>query len=61
MAKTRPYPALCQSAHRGGNADQDEAKKGEAAAYAAVEEAYQFALSSPDPDPARHYLEGVYA
>src|ERR1700682_5838077 len=30
---------------------QQEAKEDEAAAYAAVEEAYRFGLSSPDPDP----------
>ena len=43
-----------------GRLDQDEAKREEAAAYAAVEEAYQFALGSPDPDP-ETFLEGVYA
>jgi len=39
---------------------QQEAKQEEAAAYAAVEEAYQFGLGSPDPDP-ETLLEGVYA
>jgi acetoin:2,6-dichlorophenolindophenol oxidoreductase subunit alpha len=39
---------------------QQEAKEDEAAAYAAVEEAYRFGLSSPDPDP-ETLLEGVYA
>jgi len=39
---------------------QQERKEEEAAAYAAVEEAYQFGLSSPDPDP-ETLLEGVYA
>jgi pyruvate dehydrogenase E1 component alpha subunit len=39
---------------------QQECKQEEAAAYAAVEEAYQFGLSSPDPDP-ETLLEGVYA
>jgi pyruvate dehydrogenase E1 component alpha subunit len=43
-----------------GKLDQEEAKREEAAAYAAVEEAYQFALHSPDPDP-ETLLEGVYA
>jgi TPP-dependent pyruvate/acetoin dehydrogenase alpha subunit len=38
----------------------EEAKKEEAAAQTAVEEAYQFALGSPDPDP-ETLLEGVYA
>jgi TPP-dependent pyruvate/acetoin dehydrogenase alpha subunit len=39
---------------------QQEVKQEEAAAYAAVEEAYQFGLGSPDPDP-ETLLEGVYA
>lgn len=39
---------------------QEEVAQEEAAAYQAVEEAYQFALSSPDPDP-EALLEGVYA
>jgi pyruvate dehydrogenase E1 component alpha subunit len=39
---------------------QQEAKQLEAAAYAAIEEAYQFGLNSPDPDPMT-LLEGVYA
>ena len=43
-----------------GLLDADGAKREEAAAYAAVEEAYQFALGSPDPDP-ETFLEGVYA
>ena len=42
-----------------GMLDQDEAKQRETAAYSAIEEAYQFALDSPDPDPAT-LLEGVY-
>ncbi|HLI09410.1 MAG TPA: thiamine pyrophosphate-dependent dehydrogenase E1 component subunit alpha [Ktedonobacteraceae bacterium] len=44
----------------GGKLDQAGAKQEEAAAYAAVEEAYQFALGSADPDP-ETLLEGVYA
>jgi TPP-dependent pyruvate/acetoin dehydrogenase alpha subunit len=40
--------------------NQEDVKKEEAAAYAAVEEAYQFGLGSPDPDP-ETLLEGVYA
>jgi pyruvate dehydrogenase E1 component alpha subunit len=43
-----------------GKLDQAEVKREEAAAYRAVEDAYQFAVSSPDPDPAT-LLEGVYA
>jgi TPP-dependent pyruvate/acetoin dehydrogenase alpha subunit len=43
-----------------GKLDQAGAKQEEARAYAAVEEAYQFALSSPDPVP-ETLLEGVYA
>ncbi len=43
-----------------GKLDQAGAKQEEARAYAAVEEAYQFALSSPDPAP-ETLLEGVYA
>jgi acetoin:2,6-dichlorophenolindophenol oxidoreductase subunit alpha len=39
---------------------QEDVKKEEAAAYAEVEEAYQFGLGSPDPDP-ETLLEGVYA
>jgi acetoin:2,6-dichlorophenolindophenol oxidoreductase subunit alpha len=39
---------------------EEEAKMEEAAAKTAVEEAYQFALGSPDPDP-ETLLEGVYA
>ncbi len=39
---------------------QEDVRKEEAAAYAAVEEAYQFGLGSPDPDP-ETLLEGVYA
>ena len=40
--------------------NREEIKKEEISAYAAVEEAYQFGLSSPDPNPAT-LLEGVYA
>lgn len=40
--------------------NQDEIKQQEAAAYAEVEAAYQFALNSPDPAP-ETLLEGVYA
>lgn len=58
--KRDPIPHFASLLIAEGMLDQDEAKKGEAAAYAAVEEAYQFALSSPDPDPAT-LLEGVYA
>ena len=39
---------------------QEEIKSIEAAAYQAIEDAYQFALGSPDPDP-ETLLEGVYA
>jgi len=39
---------------------EEEAKNEAALAYTAIEEAYQFALSSPDPDP-ETLLEGVYA
>ena len=38
----------------------EQVKQEEVAAYAAVEEAYQFGMDSPDPDPAT-LLEGVYA
>ncbi|MBE3558136.1 MAG: thiamine pyrophosphate-dependent dehydrogenase E1 component subunit alpha [Ktedonobacteraceae bacterium] len=43
-----------------GVLSQQEIEQEEAAAYQAVEDAYQFALHSPDPDPAA-LLEGVYA
>ncbi|WP_069804653.1 thiamine pyrophosphate-dependent dehydrogenase E1 component subunit alpha [Thermogemmatispora onikobensis] len=39
---------------------QEEIEREEAAAYQAIEEAYQFALASPEPDP-DSLLEGVYA
>jgi len=39
---------------------EQDAKQAMAAAYQAVEDAYQFALNSPDPDP-EMLLEGVYA
>ena len=39
---------------------QEEIKSMEAIAYQAIEDAYQFALGSPDPDP-ETLLEGVYA
>jgi pyruvate dehydrogenase E1 component alpha subunit len=39
---------------------QQEIKQEETAAYEAIEAAYQFALTSPDPDP-ETLLEGVYA
>jgi pyruvate dehydrogenase E1 component alpha subunit len=39
---------------------EQDVKQQEAAAYQAIEEAYQFALNSPDPDP-EMLLEGVYA
>ncbi len=39
---------------------EEEVKNEAASAYAVIEEAYQFALSSPDPDPLT-LLEGVYA
>lgn len=39
---------------------QQEIKQEETAAYQAIEDAYQFALNSPDPDP-ETLLEGVYA
>jgi len=39
---------------------QEEVVQDEAAAYKAIEDAYQFALSSPEPDP-EALLEGVYA
>ncbi|WP_376794553.1 thiamine pyrophosphate-dependent dehydrogenase E1 component subunit alpha [Thermogemmatispora sp.] len=39
---------------------QEEIEREEAAAYQAIEEAYQFALASPEPDPDA-LLEGVYA
>jgi pyruvate dehydrogenase E1 component alpha subunit len=39
---------------------QEEIEQEEAAAYAAIEAAYQFALASPAPDP-QFLLEGVYA
>jgi len=40
--------------------DQQGIKQAEAAAYQAIEDAYQFAISSPDPNP-DELLEGVYA
>ena len=39
---------------------QEEAVQEEARAYNVIEEAYQFALSSPEPDP-EALFEGVYA
>ncbi|QBD78530.1 thiamine pyrophosphate-dependent dehydrogenase E1 component subunit alpha [Ktedonosporobacter rubrisoli] len=39
---------------------QEEIKQEEAAAYQVIEDGYQFALSSPEPDP-ETLLEGVYA
>jgi pyruvate dehydrogenase E1 component alpha subunit len=39
---------------------QQKIKQVEAEAYQAIEDAYQFALASPDPDP-ETLLEGVYA
>jgi len=39
---------------------EEEVKNESASAYAVIEEAYQFALNSPDPDP-QTLLEGVYA
>lgn len=39
---------------------QEEVAREESAAYKAIEDAYQFALSSPEPDP-EALLEGVYA
>lgn len=39
---------------------QQEIKQEETTAYQAIEDAYQFALTSPDPDP-ETLLEGVYA
>lgn len=39
---------------------EQEVKQIQAAAYQAIEDAYQFALNSPDPDP-EQLLEGVYA
>lgn len=43
-----------------GKLTSQEVKQAEVDAYAAVEEAYQFAVDSPDPDP-ETLLEGVYA
>lgn len=43
-----------------GAINQQEIKQAEADAYQAIEDAYQFALRSPDPDP-EMLLEGVYA
>jgi pyruvate dehydrogenase E1 component alpha subunit len=43
-----------------GIMNQEEIQQEEATAYKAIEEAYQFALHSPDPD-AEALLEGVYA
>lgn len=43
-----------------GVLDQQEAKQIEKEAYQAIEDAYQFALNSPAPDP-EALLEGVYA
>lgn len=40
--------------------DQQTIKQEEAAAYQAIEDAYQFAVSGPDPNP-DELLEGVYA
>ncbi|HEY7418211.1 MAG TPA: thiamine pyrophosphate-dependent dehydrogenase E1 component subunit alpha [Ktedonobacteraceae bacterium] len=40
--------------------DQKTVKQEEAAAYQAIEDAYQFAVKSPDPNP-DELLEGVYA
>ena len=39
---------------------QEEVAEEESAAYKAIEDAYQFALSSPEPDP-EALFEGVYA
>lgn len=43
-----------------GSMSQEELAQEEAAAYQAIEDAYSFALSSPEPDP-EQLLEGVYA
>ena len=43
-----------------GIMSQEEIQQAEVAAYQAIEDAYQFALHSPDPDP-EALLEGVYA
>ncbi|GAC1657321.1 MAG: thiamine pyrophosphate-dependent dehydrogenase E1 component subunit alpha [Ktedonobacteraceae bacterium] len=43
-----------------GTISSQEVKQAEADAYQAIEDAYQFALSSPEPDP-ENLLEGVYA
>lgn len=43
-----------------GTLAQEEIKSMEAIAHQAIEDAYQFALGSPDPDP-ETLLEGVYA
>ncbi len=40
--------------------NEQEIKQSEQEAYQAIEDAYQFALNSPNPDPAT-LLEGVYA
>ena len=42
------------------NINEQEIKQIETVAYQAIEDAYQFALQSPDPNPAS-LLEGVYA
>jgi pyruvate dehydrogenase E1 component alpha subunit len=39
---------------------EEESKREVASAYTAIEEAYQFALGCPEPDP-ETLLEGVYA
>jgi acetoin:2,6-dichlorophenolindophenol oxidoreductase subunit alpha len=43
-----------------GIMNEQETKQAEATAYQEIEDAYQFALNSPDPDP-EMLLEGVYA
>ena len=43
-----------------GLMNQEEVAQVQAAAYQAIEDAYQFAISSPMPDP-EQLLEGVYA
>ncbi len=58
--KRDPIQSFAQLLINEGKLAQDEVKREESIAYNAVEAAYQFALSSPDPDP-ETLSEGVYA
>ncbi|MBX5448966.1 thiamine pyrophosphate-dependent dehydrogenase E1 component subunit alpha [Thermogemmatispora sp.] len=55
-----PIKRLAAYLREHGLMTPEEIEREEAAAYQAIEEAYQFALASPEPDP-DSLLEGVYA